>query len=74
MEDKILMSPYEMSGLINLEFSEHALMRTQQRGLTKLQVKMALLYAEAFFKQGLIFYTVKKSYFPEYLPYDLKKN
>jgi len=57
----------------NTKFSNHSEQRSQQRGITKNLIFLAMDYSIAIFKQGLIFFTVIDKMIPERIDHHLKE-
>lgn len=57
----------------NLNHSNHSRIRSQQRGITTDLINLALDYSVAFFKQGLIFFTVIQKMMPEDMDHHLRE-
>jgi uncharacterized Fe-S cluster-containing radical SAM superfamily protein len=53
--------------------SNHSLTRSQQRGINKDLLFLALDYSEAIFKQGLIFFAVIARLLPENMDHNLRE-
>jgi len=56
----------------NTEFSGHSLQRSQQRGIDRNLIYLAMDYSMTFFKQGLIFYAVVERLLPEDMDHHLR--
>ena len=64
MDKEEYYSKEEIASLINIKHSNHSKTRVQQRALPIKKMKLAMLYSNVFFKQGLIYHVVKNSYLP----------
>jgi hypothetical protein len=57
----------------NTRLSNHSQVRSQQRGITKSLIYLAMDYSEVVFKQGLIFYAVIERLLPDNMDHQLKE-
>jgi hypothetical protein len=57
----------------NVELSNHSRQRSQQRGISKDLIYLAMDYSAPIFKQGLIFYAVTERLLPANMDHHLRE-
>jgi hypothetical protein len=53
--------------IMKFEHTKHSLIRSSQRGIGNSKISLALVYGQAYFKQGFNYYVLGEKDIPEYL-------
>lgn len=57
----------------SLEHTDHSIARSAQRGISDREIILAMDYGTRFFKQGMVFYAVRKKDLPKDMKHGLRE-